>query len=1056
MKKHLFKHLLAIGLLAFQLPALAEDIDLFVNNAGSNSTAPNVLFIVDNTANWNQAFANEMAALANTVAGLSDNTFRVGIMFAAETGSPNTNTDGGYVRAAMRLMDGTTKPLYRDLVLSFDKLNDKGNGGVSSLVMAEAFRYFSGGAPIGGSGKIKADYAGNTLSNGSGGTAASRAVWALQGNALSSLNAPTYNAAAPNGCQKNYIIYISNGASSDNSSVITASTNALAAAGGNTTTIPLSPAASQGNMSDEWARFMNKASGYGIRTYAIDVDPKNTGQGPGWSALLYSMTKPENGDGKYYAVSSASGSGAIVDAINDALAEIQAVNSVFASVSLPVSVNTQGTYLNQVYVGMFRPDGNDFPRWAGNMKQYKLGYIKDVLKLQDADGAAAINNGTGFITECARSFWTPPKTSVDNYWAFRPQGGCPAPSSAGDDKDYYARSNTPDGNVVDKGAQAYVLRSTTTRTVKTCSSTFSSCTSLVDFNNTSVSQSSLGAASTTERDNIITWVKGQDIQNENTSDGVTPSGTSTLESTVMRPSVHGDVVHSRPVAINYGTAASPSIVVYYGGNDGILRAINGNRDANLTSAGNIYAPGAELWAFAAPESFGVFKRLYDNTTKVLTPLNTTGSPTPLPKPYGVDGPITAYKDDSHTWIYATMRRGGRVLYAFDVTTPGNPSLKWKKGCPSNFPTSGTVSDTNCTNDGTGDFRGIGQTWSSPKAFMASGHSGGTSPLLIMGGGYDTCEDADQNTCSASGYTKKGNHIYVIDADSGDLLKTFDTDRSVVGDVTVVPDATTGLAIYAYAADMGGNVYRITIGNAAPASWSFTKIASLGCDTVASCASNRKFMFAPDVALDNGVYILTLGSGDREKPLSTYTNSYAVANKFFMIKDKPDDPNWLSSESGNCSGTSVICLNSLYHVTQNSTSTAQSAVDAKKGWYLDLLSHEQVVTSSITLYGVVTFSTHQPATAASATCGSNLGTTYVYNVNYTNGDSSYGGDRYRHVAGNGMPPSPVAGMVTLDDGKTIPFIIGANPDSPLEASVGKASTATAGGQARSRVYWYVQQ
>ena len=36
--------------------------------------------------------------------------------------------------------------------------------------------------------------------------------------------------------------------------------------------------------------------------------------------------------------------------------EIQAVNSVFASVSLPVSVNTEGTFLNQVYIGMFRPD----------------------------------------------------------------------------------------------------------------------------------------------------------------------------------------------------------------------------------------------------------------------------------------------------------------------------------------------------------------------------------------------------------------------------------------------------------------------------------------------------------------------------------------------------------------------------------------------------------------------------------------------------------------------------------------------------------------------------
>ena len=40
---------------------------------------------------------------------------------------------------------------------------------------------------------------------------------------------------------------------------------------------------------------------------------------------------------------------------------IQSVNSVFASVSLPVSVNTEGTYLNQVYIGMFRPDAEGAP-----------------------------------------------------------------------------------------------------------------------------------------------------------------------------------------------------------------------------------------------------------------------------------------------------------------------------------------------------------------------------------------------------------------------------------------------------------------------------------------------------------------------------------------------------------------------------------------------------------------------------------------------------------------------------------------------------------------------
>ena len=89
------------------------------------------------------------------------------------------------------------------------------------------------------------------------------------------------------------------------------------------------------------------------------------------------------------------------NALNQALAEILAVNTVFASVSLPVSVNTQGTYLNDIYVGMFRPAQHFYPRWNGNLKQYKLGKINNQLKMLDADDAAAINTQTGFLTECA-------------------------------------------------------------------------------------------------------------------------------------------------------------------------------------------------------------------------------------------------------------------------------------------------------------------------------------------------------------------------------------------------------------------------------------------------------------------------------------------------------------------------------------------------------------------------------------------------------------------------------------------------------------------------------
>src|SRR5687767_5958601 len=74
-----------------------QDIDLFLVNPATSPARPNVLILLDNTANWNQAFANEKLALANVVNALNDH-YNVGLMMFPETGSPNDSTDGGYVR----------------------------------------------------------------------------------------------------------------------------------------------------------------------------------------------------------------------------------------------------------------------------------------------------------------------------------------------------------------------------------------------------------------------------------------------------------------------------------------------------------------------------------------------------------------------------------------------------------------------------------------------------------------------------------------------------------------------------------------------------------------------------------------------------------------------------------------------------------------------------------------------------------------------------------------------------------------------------------------------
>lgn len=1007
--------------------AVAEDIELFVGVPATTIETPNVLIILDNTANWNNAFVNEKAALVSVMNGMPVDKFRVGLMMFTESGGADAGNDGAYVRAAARTITSSNKSIYANQIANLDKLGDKSNGGKVAKAMMEAYYYLSGGSPHAGNHKAKTDYTNNTAGN-----AYDDAMDALAGNALSTKTSTTYNKPGSAECIKNYIIYISNGPAQDNTSDITVATSALQAAGGKTTPISLNPSGSQDNPADEWARFLKKSAIKGV-VYTLDVNKTTSGQGPGWTALLKSMASQSGG--RYFDVTS-DGTG-IQDAINSILSEIQSVNSVFASVSLPVSVNTQGTYLNQVYVGMFRPDGDGSPRWKGNLKQYKLAKINNELKLVDADNKEAINGQTGFITECARSYWTP--SIVDTEWNSAQESDCLTVAGA-------EASNYPDGNVVAKGGQAYRLRATASRTTLTCNN--ATCTSLVTFDNTNVSQAQLGASSTTDRDNLINWARGMDNYSDEDIDG---------SSTDRRLSMHGDVVHSRPVAVNFGTSTAPKVVVFYGGNDGWFRAVNGNRADPIGTV----AAGSELWSFAPPDFLTKFSRLRSQSPFVYY-LNTPVAGATR-KDYGIDGPITAYRGPvgsstaTKTFIYATMRRGGRSVYAFDVsnadTAPNSPTLKWRIGC---------TADGTCTPG----MSGMGQSWGAVKSFKHASHSSGNVPLLIFGGGYDTCEDYDQFSSTGANHnctsSSTGHHIYVVDADTGGIAKSFDTsaavltsfnkNRGVIADMALVSGAD-GYAKYAYVVDLGGNVFRIIM-QGAPSTWTIKQIASLGCATTSTgCAANRKLMFAPSVInTATGEYTLLLGSGDREKPLTGYTSATAVTNYFFMLKDKPDDTSYPGTSD--C-GMNLICLNSLLQIPR--TGESPTSLGTKKGWYLTLNSTEQVVTQALTIFSVVTFSTHEPAvpggSTTSGTC-SNLGTTRVYNVNYEYAKPAGGDSRYEDVVGDGLPPSATAGLVTLDSGETVPFCVGCSGASALEAKLPTASSSAV--MPKGRLYWYLNK
>jgi type IV pilus assembly protein PilY1 len=666
---------------------------------------------------------------------------------------------------------------------------------------------------------------------------------------------------------------------------------------------------------------------------------------------------------------------------------------------------------------MFRPDPSDRPLWMGNLKEYQLVIQSSSIVLGDNTSPtpiAAVNPLTGFITPCAVSFWTNDTASYWKWDAFdnpAAKGLCGRLVSG-----YSSWSDNPDGPIVEKGGVAETIRQGNNPPTTTASPTWSaagrtvwtlsglSSTALVHF-----TSSSLGAADTS----VANFILGQDVNNEN----INPLTFG------VRPSVHGDEIHSRPLPVDYG--GTTGVTVFYGSNDGTLRAVD------ATS-------GRERWAFIAPEFYATlpailpatptgFGRLMNDQPLInYFNMNTTGiSPTPAKKDYYFDGSLGLYQtvNNAQVYLYPVMRRGGRMIYAFDVTNPAVPAVLWKAGCP--YPQG---NNTGCT----AGLTGIGQTWSTPVAVASI--NGYSSPVIIVGGGYDTCEDsnianpattpAGSPTCPA---TPQGAGIYVLDAATGaqKAVLTAPGMRSIAGDVAVIAVTTPGVVDHAYAVDTGGNIWRIDFGSTI-ANWKLNLVAY-------TAGAGRKFLFAPALlsAPGNQVYV-AVGSGDREHPLQSEYPYSGVVNRFYLYKDSLASA---ACQAQACAinldgatmenftyGTGDAGPSGQTTGTTCSTAGVLPTTLNYNGWYIDLNQNgmgEQTVTSAIIAAGMVAFSTNRPVPASAGTCSNTLGAAYGYWLNLFNASGGIsatgqacGGQRDASFVGGGLPPTPVIATVPV--------------------------------------------
>ena len=1048
--KH-FSLVLAAALLfagaAMPLRAVADDIDIFMGSSGNSAEAPNIIFMIDNSPNWSRAAQqwpdnggiqgvaelNAISTVLTTFAATQPMNVGLALLstYSGSTANGATpGTGGGYIRFGVRDMTNLPNRVALETILTgisatINDPTEKLSGMASkdeSAGFYEIYKYLSGLAPF--TGPYGASYA---AQNAYVDVAGNPNLLTGAGQLLTSgfaLNDGVYQTPlnTTNSCARTYIIYIANNAFNTGYTGNYAYQSAIANAAP-----PLPATSGLDTTLDEWTKFLysngvvvptgnNNGT---VVTYVLDA--YNAQQNVGYSNSLINAAKM--GGGKYYQVGSQA---AITAALANILAEIQAVNSTFASASLPIDATNRAQNQNQVFIPMFRPDPNAYPRWMGNLKQYQLINMAGSTELGDYSSPpiAVVNPLTGYPTPCALSYAT---TDSGLYWYSVPES--PAPKGTCPTTSYSPWSDAPDGPIVEKGGVAEVIRkgnnpptTNTTptwavnRTVYTLSGLSGS--ALIPFTSTSTGLSS----------NIVNYMLGHDVNDENGNGNVTET----------RPSLHGDVIHSRPLPVDYGGTAG--VTVFYGANDGTLRAVNANT-------------GAELWAFIAPEFYNPapvvppstptgFARLLYNSPQISFPNMPSGiTPTPVPKDYYFDGSMGLYQatSNSSVVIYPTMRRGGRMIYAFDVTTPTAPSLKWKVGCPH------LTSDTGCT----AGMSAIGQTWSTPVvATQVSGYtdgSGNYKPVIVVGGGYDSCEDA--NTPTPLCTTPKGAGVFVLDAMTGSVIAYFPTTRSVAADVALIAISNAGIVDHAYAVDTGGNIYRLDFGSSV-SNWVMNRVAYTN-------GAGRKFLYPPAlVAAPNGEVYVAIGSGDREHPLLSEYPYNSVLNRFYVYLDK------LSSTSAtNMDDTSLFA--DLTSVTSCGTSGVLPS-SAFKGWFMNLNQYgqgEQTVTSAVIAAGMVAFSTNRPVPSTAGTCSTQLGIAEGYWVNLFNGSggigvygASCGGNRASSFVGGGLPPSPVLATVNVG-GQMQTIIIGAaqrsgGASSAIEAQQVKPAIVPT----RKQIYW----
>jgi type IV pilus assembly protein PilY1 len=703
----------------------------------------------------------------------------------------------------------------------------------------------------------------------------------------------------------------------------------------------------------------------------------------------------------------------LIDTLTEILSQILSVSSTFVASSVPVNTFNRAEIVDNIYIALFQTDPDSKAAWQGNVKKLKIdGLDTGAPFIRDTSPNAAFATD-GRLRFDAVTYWTDPATLLpaDPDLNEVPGADGRAIMRGG------SGQNTPGfvSGPVEVSGSPGTLNSDGARQLF-----YDSSGSLVALNadgaTATALQGALGAVDATEAEELLKFARGQDIDDLDADTDVTEP----------RDWLVGDTLHSRPLPLNYGkrggySEANPAIYIAVGSNDGYMRLLRNTDSAGAES-------GEEVWAFMPQAVMGNLKTLRTNAISATHSYMVDGAPVGYLEDTNANGTIDGLEN---AYLIFGLRRGGRAMYALDVSDPEAPQLLW------------TIDNNNM------DFSELGQTFSTPRIITI--YEGGTSrPALAFAGGYDGNKDVNSTDDAM------GNAIYVVELDTGALIwkavgsgaastSVFphaDLVDSIASPLAILDSDGDGYTDRLYVGDTGGNVWRADIGDSDKSNWKLTLLSRLGrhAPSAGGKVDDRRFFHRADIVQtfkdDVPFDAIIIGSGDRADPRDGLGT---VENYTYMIKD---------THTGKGTGVDSALEHADLGDVTNTCITEDGActADLTDGWKLNLTGDgEKQLSAAVTLANTVFFTTYLPGGgAAQGACAPSEGSGRLYAVSLgsatarNNYDSTTEEDeRADDLKSAGIP----AGVVPIPED----YIL--RPDGDIDST---------GANTRFETYWFEEE